>query len=456
MRSILLVEPDYRSKFPPLGLMRLSTFHKLKKDKVVFVRGKVEQMQQEHWDRIYVSSLFTYELPRTLATVKYYLPSVNNESDIIVGGVGATLLPEYIRNESKCTIITGPLDNPNMIGGDIEPISSLTPDYSLIDEVDWDYKPKDTYFCKVTQGCIRKCGFCAVPRLEPTFKYIKSLQTQIQDIRNSFSERQHLVLMDNNLLASTELMTIMSDIRNAGFGVGAKRNGRRRTVDFNQGIDARLIDEKVARELSSISLSPVRLALDNDAMIGPYQKAIEEMAKVGFTEFTNYVMFNFNDTPRSLYERMKLNVVLSEQLGIRITGFPMRYAPIDDVSRRYIAQEWCWRYLRGIQCVLIATHGLVSPNPTFFDAAFGKSYEEFIEILSMPDRYIIHRKRHKNAEAADWLREFRKLSEKDRIEFMHILDTLNSMRTHKSDVIQNSRFSNLIEHYYPNGKVPKA
>ena len=89
LRRILLVEPDYRSKFPPLGLMRISSYHKMRGDRVVFTRGKDLPKKNEKWDRIYVSTLFTWELPRTVETVKYYSGSTSSTKNIFVGGVGA-------------------------------------------------------------------------------------------------------------------------------------------------------------------------------------------------------------------------------------------------------------------------------------------------------------------------------------------------------------------------------
>ena len=121
-------------------------------------------------------------------------------------------------------------------------------------------------------------------------------------------------------------------------------------------------------------------------------------------------MFNFNDTPESLYRRMKVNLELSQEHDVAITGFPMRYIPINDIDRQYVSPGWHWRYLRGIQCVLLATHGMVSPNADFFAAAFGESSEEFLEILSMPDRYIVHREKYKPDRAKDWRRLFRRMT----------------------------------------------
>ncbi|HHV61424.1 MAG TPA: cobalamin-binding domain-containing protein [Firmicutes bacterium] len=451
MGNILLIEPDYRAKFPPLGLMRISTFHKDRGDMVTFARGKVPALRNADWHRIYISSLFTYELPRTVETIKYYAHAVTSPSAIFVGGIGATLLPEYIRERVQCSIIEGPLDKPDMLGLGTPPIAALVPDYDMLDSVTWKYEPQDSYFCRVTTGCIRRCKFCAVPRLEPTFRYLGNLGGQIREVRARFGEKQNLVLLDNNILATDQFKNIIEDIRREGFEAGAKRNGRKRTVDFNQGIDARLITPQIAKLLASICLSPVRFAFDFDAVEDSYRRAVHIMADAGFNEFTTYVMFNFDDTPLSLYKRLMVNIELSRELGIRVTGFPMRYVPIDDINRQYVSNGWRWRYLRGIQCILLATHGIVSPNPEFFQAAFGESYDEFLEIISMPDRYIIHRNRYKDREALDWKKLYRKLSQTEREEFLSVLAILNKSRNRKADIASHRKFKPLLEHYYPGG-----
>ena len=94
--KILLVEPSYKNKYPPLGLMKLSTYHKLKGDFVQFVKGYDSKLKQEQWDRIYISTLFTFYWSVTLKTILYYINSVNSPRDIYVGGVMATLLGNEI------------------------------------------------------------------------------------------------------------------------------------------------------------------------------------------------------------------------------------------------------------------------------------------------------------------------------------------------------------------------
>jgi hypothetical protein len=452
MSNILLVEPDYRSKFPPLGLLRLASYHKSIGDNVTFTRGRNQLLRDLKWHKIYVSSLFTYELPRTVKTINYYRSSVSDPAHIITGGIAATLMPDYVRQKTNCRIITGPLSHRKILNGELKPIAKYLPDYSIIDSEKWDYSPKNAYFCRVTTGCIRHCEFCAVPTLEPDFGYLQPLSQQISQVNRAFGVRQNLVLMDNNILACDKLPSIIRDIRRSGFEKSAVRNSKERFVDFNQGIDARLIDNKIAKLLSTIPLSPVRLAFDFSGMENAYVKAIRLLSKHGFGEYTNYVMFNFNDNPSDFYHRIRLNAVLSQKLGIRITSFPMKYAPVNDVIRRFVVPNWKWRYLRGMQCVLLATHGLVSPNLTFFEAAFGKDQDDFFEILSMPDRYIIFRKKYENDGANDWRTAYHRLSNTSKLEFLDALEDINRSREKEKCIVKHKRFSKIIEHYYPGGK----
>ena len=456
--NILLVEPDYRSKFPPLGLMRLSTYHRGRGDHIAFVRGENEWARVRRWDRIYVASLFTWELPRTGDTIDFYRKSVKDPQDIFVGGVAVTLLPNYIRQRgSGCTVIEGPLDKPGRLGAGTPAIANLVPDYSILKRVDHEYYPHDAYFVRTTKGCIRTCHFCAVPRLEKEFGAMRPLREQVSNALKQHGERQHLVVMDNNILGIAGIDEIFEDIRDLGFHAGAKRNGRERTVDFNQGLDARLISAKpeLAKLLRTICVSPIRLAFDFVGIRPAYEKAIRLLVTEGFNEFTNYMLFNFGDTPRDLYDRLWVNANLNKELGVRITGFPMRFIPMDDVSRRHVAPGWKWRYLRGIQCVLLATRGLVSPNPDFIRHAFGETFEDFLEILSMPDRYIVYREHYANDGAADWKREFGRLSGDKKDELLKILQDLNSAPRERPQKLSKLEypFRSIIEHYYPGGQA---
>lgn len=459
MSNILLVEPDYRSKFPPLGLMRISTYHKGRGDCVTFVRGCVAEKREMHWHRIYISSLFTWELPRTVKTIKYYSVAVSSPKDIFVGGIGATLLPEFIREQVECTLIEGQIEQRWVLGRNSPPIANLIPDYSILSSVGHKYQPIDAYFAKITKGCVRSCKFCAVPILEPEFGQLPSLENQITAIESKHGEKQDLVIMDNNVLAIDNFDEQINAIVRLGFGRGAKRNSRQRTVDFNQGIDARLIakNPSLASMLGRVSMKPVRLAFDfiSVGMERDYRKAVKLLKSEGFETFTTYLLYNFKDSPDHFYKRIQINMELNKKLGVRISGFPMRYIPITDTRRGYVSNKWKWRWLRGIQCVLQATRGLVSPNPEFISAAFGSCLDEFYRILSMPDRYIIYRDHYKNNGAKDWWLRFQRLSKDSRDEFLDLLEFLNKYPKRRKQTIESQkRFRSLIEHYYPNFETP--
>jgi hypothetical protein len=433
--------------------MRLSTYHKSVGDAVTFTRGRNAELRSMHWHRVYVSSLFTWELPRTLATVRYYEPAVSKPTDIVVGGIGATLLPQYLQDRCASTLLLGQLDQPDMLDPGSPAVADLVPDYQVLETAAYPYYPQDAYFVRTTVGCVRKCQFCAVPRLEPTFGSARPVASQITEVADTYGDKQDLIVLDNNVLGISRFSDIVAEIRDLGFATGRKRMGRGRRVDFNQGIDARLVTPEKARQLASICVSPVRLAFDYDGIEKPYRHAVRHLADVGLRKFTNYLLYNFNDDPASLYRRLRINAELIEELGVAITGFPMRFIPMDDVTRRHVAPAWTWRYLRGMQCVLLATRGLVSPNRVFLEAAFGSSLQEFLEILAMPDRYIIWRNAYRHNGADNWRVLYRGLSDQGRIEFLDLLARLNASRTRPDDTAAAPRYRELIEHYYPDGKA---
>jgi hypothetical protein len=98
-------------------------------------------------------------------------------------------------------------------------------------------------------------------------------------------------------------------------------------------------------------------------------------SQCGIQHLSNYVLYNYTDTPEDFYQRLKLNIQLNNELGTRIYSFPMKYIPLGAKDRSYIGTHWNRQYIRGVQCILLATHGMVSPNAVFFRAAFGNSQE---------------------------------------------------------------------------------
>lgn len=418
MKNILLIEPDYKNKYPPLGLMKISTYHKQKGDKVVFYKGCSSDLKGQIWDRIYISTLFTFYWDKTIQTIEFYSKSVRHPSDIFVGGVMATLMKSEIQKEFNVTIVEGLLNEKGKLGyKDDYKIDSILPDYSIIDPrtnrfLSYSYPTNDSYIVYATRGCIRKCKFCAVPIIEPHFIKSISITKQVKAIKKNFGEKRHLLLLDNNVLASEEFPKIIDEIKSLGFERGAKFikkiNDKNiylsRYVDFNQGIDCRLLTKEKMKLLSEIAIKPLRIAFDNIKYKKIYIEKVKLAADHGIETLSNYILFNFEDTPEDFYERLKINVELNEEFErngykSRIWSFPMRYSPINGEfckNRKYVGKHWNKKYLRGIQCILLATHGVVGPKKQFFEKAFGKDVKEFIKILTMPENFIIYRNIHFN------------------------------------------------------------
>ncbi len=99
----------------------------------------------------------------------------------------------------------------------------------------------------------------------------------------------------------------------------------------------------------------------------------------------------------------------------------MKYIPVNSKDRKFAGPHWTPRYLRSIQCILQATHGVVSPRREFFEAAFGKDLDDFNRLLIMPDKYIIYREHYKNNGAAEWNDLLKSLLAAQKDEFLKIV-----------------------------------
>lgn len=113
----------------------------------------------------------------------------------------------------------GVLDKAGVIDeGDATIIYELPLDYSILEETDYVYPARDAYFAYTTRGCVNKCAFCAVPRLEPSYRGFIELKENIQKTAQRFGERRDLLLLDNNVFASKDFDRIIDEIRECGFG----------------------------------------------------------------------------------------------------------------------------------------------------------------------------------------------------------------------------------------------
>lgn len=413
MQDILLIEPNYKNKYPPLGLMKISTFHKGLGDCVVFAKGRLsDKFSEKKWDRVYVTTLFTFEWEETKKSIEYALSAAKDRKDVFVGGIMATLMPDlFIETFPTITLIKGLLNRDGTLGLRNEKcIDRLTPDYAILDDVDYKYPATDAYFLYMTRGCGMKCQFCAVQTLEPEYVPYISIRQQIAEVDRQFGQKRNLLLMDNNVLRSREFDRIVDELIELGFGKGntypSPHTGKplRRYIDFNQGLDAKLLTEHKAERLGELAINPARIAFDHIEDESAYKRALELCAKNGIKYLSNYILYNGEDftgkgqsyhadTPQDLFNRMKISMDFCDELNtnygndgrVHIFSFPMKYIPLNATDRSFVGTHWNKKYLRAVQRMLIPTQGKGVSTRSFFEADFGESVEEFIENLAMPE-----------------------------------------------------------------------
>lgn len=452
-KNILLIEPGYKNKYPPLGLMKIAQYHgpRGKKDKVRFIKGEDRSVLMTAWDRIYVTTLFSFEFARISQSIDFALYVANGHAEkVFVGGIAASLMHTRFLDEPRwrgIRFIKGLLGQSPAVALQLDdfaeelysddllgtPIEDLIPDYSILDQISYRYPVNDAYFAYASRGCIRKCSFCGVPKLEGDQRDTAPLSLLVRGVEELYGTKKDLTLMDNNIVASPRFKEIIAEIRDLGFVPNAKLNRGRvpvqRRVDFNQGVDARILckDPMYLRELSTICLKPLRVAFDHWGLKKPYEQAIRYAHEFGLHELSNYMLYNFHDSPADLYRRMTLNVELNEELGIRIWSFPMRYQPTDLPNRSHIGEKWTRYQLRSLQIILQATHGVVSGAPQFFKRAFGETEAGFHNILLWPHKFTFNRDWYEKSQGQPEFEEFKAkfsgLSEIDRAELLWLVSS---------------------------------
>lgn len=313
--KMLLVEPKiskkYHTSYPPLGLLKLASYHKQKGNEIRFVRGFCDDGFEPN--AIYITSLFTYAYEPVHDVISYYSQRYK-KARVIVGGIYATLCPDHLKNTFGNRI--------EIYKGLVSEVEDIIPDYSLVPE--W-----NASILFSSRGCIRKCPFCSVPVLEPKFEAKKSVRHLI------YPEHKKVILWDNNILASFYWRAIFDEIEEMNL-----------EVDFNQGLDARLINEEVALRLKRFKLPILRLAYDSNQIRKPLEKAINLLKSVGIKgrKILIYCLHNTkHDTPEDFLNRIK------DILDWGVVAYPMRYEPLEPKPKNtYVSPNWTKEQLEMI------------------------------------------------------------------------------------------------------------
>ncbi|MCL1789846.1 MAG: cobalamin-dependent protein [Peptococcaceae bacterium] len=368
MLRVCLIEPKYKTKYPPIGLMKISTYFKNKGFQVDFFKGcpEVNLFNREMYDIVCVTTLFTFQWDVTIRTI---IQAKGLAKKIYVGGIMASIMPDDVFAEAGVMPVVGLLDKPGMLGFDDGVIVDRLPlDYTMTDT-------KGTAYATTTRGCIKKCPFCVVHKIEP--EYCGYTGVAIPSAKN-------LVLLDNNVLASERFDDIARDISKAGV----------KTVDFNQGIDYKLATKENMKTLKEIGVSVVRFSIDDARSFDTYRRAVDMAVESGHRHFVTTMLYNFMDKPSELYEKMRLNVDLGEQYGVTMCSFPMKYIPVTDKDRNHIGEHWNKKFIRSIQGMLCSARGMVSGKRDFFESMWGEDVGEFLDNLWMPMDFLVYRRKY--------------------------------------------------------------
>ncbi len=346
MKNYLLVEPINKSPYPPIGLMRISKMLKSKKDCKVMEHFGMEDPPLSIGKpyAIYVTTLFTWEASKVIQKInrlKYLYPS----SNIFIGGIAASLLPDLFYK------MTGIMP----LVGLHQEAEQFSPDYSITFG-----RKLDTSITSTTRGCNNGCSFCCVHALEGKLR--KRTQWE-QDINTEFNR---ITLWDNNILDIPGLDVIVKKLKSFG-----------KTIDFNQGLDARLYNAKTAKILHLLNIDPIRFAYDGPSQEKDILDAIRLSRNYSNKEVRIYTLYNYKESPQEYYER--INTLNKEHALI----YPMKYRNMAQDLITPPNKKWDDKLLRafGLSLRFYYKRGIITDNREVFLKIYGRSPNDFIRKL---------------------------------------------------------------------------
>ena len=244
-----LIDVDGHSGFPNLALMKLSAYHKAKGDSVEWY----SPMFSGHMDKVYMSKVFTFT-----NDFEYYIDT----DEIVKGGTGYKDYSTVLSNEVEQTF----------------------PDYSI-------YPQADYAIGFLTRGCIRKCPWCVVPKKEGKIHAAGTWDK----IKRPDSNK--ILFLDNNVLASDHGIHQIEELSKNIYVY----------IDFNQGLDARLIDASVAKLLANCKwIRFIRMSCDTSQSIPVVKKAIRTLEQAGVKPYRVFVYTLVQDVEESVNRIMEI------------------------------------------------------------------------------------------------------------------------------------------------------
>jgi uncharacterized protein (UPF0264 family) len=226
-----------------------------------------------------------------------------------LGGIYASLLPDHAKLSGADYVHVGLY----------EPAENFKPDYRLVPK--W-----KTSILFASRGCVRKCGFCSVPKLEGQLSHMKPSVAEL--IRKGQGK---VVFFDNNILAAENWRELFDELARL-----------RVQVDFNQGMDARCVTDEVAEKISKMNMPMIRLAYDYVGIRKSVERAIEILKahRIRGRRMIFYVLHNYVDSPKEFFEKVH------DLLNWGVLAYPMRYEPLNTLQKgQYVSPLWTKKQL---------------------------------------------------------------------------------------------------------------
>lgn len=268
------------SDFPNLALMKISSYKKSLGYEVSFNISDP--------DEIYYSIVFDWNAHNADA-LRFFYP----KAKVDIGGSGVDLLKKLPPE-----------------------IDAQKPDYSLYPGMDYDLG-------FTSRGCIRNCPFCVVPVKEGRFK------TYCHPSYFHDPAHKSVILMDNNILASKDWFFTVTD--------WLLDNNLK--VDFNQGLDLRLIDPDIAARIAELKPRDWwRFAFDSLAVRDPVLKGIELLKEAGVNMRHLAMVYVYTDGDSDFNSALERCQLLK---AAEVMPYPMynRHAP--RTKRMTDLKRWC-------------------------------------------------------------------------------------------------------------------
>lgn len=288
--------------YPNIPLMKLSAWHKRRGDQVEWYNTEFPLLNTRY-DRVYMSKVFSFS-PDIIYPI--------NADEVIKSGSGYCIsLVNGKEVYDKSKEIELPYE-----------IEHIYPDYSLYPEY-----TKDTAYGFLTRGCPRGCDFCHVKCKEGGKSY------KVADLSEFWSGQRNIVLCDPNILAYPGHLELLQQL------VDSKAK-----VNFNQGLDIRLINDKNLELIKQIRLDGIHFAYDryeDKHIIEPKLKAFKEAT--GYDKDKGrvmvYILTNFNTTIEQDIERIQFC------RSLRFSPYPMIYDKEHCKPIYKKLQRWCNNFI---------------------------------------------------------------------------------------------------------------